>query len=44
VTGLCAIAVQSMVEFSLQMPGNAALCAVLLGIALHHDPRGTKNV
>jgi O-antigen ligase len=39
VTGLAAIAVQSTVEFSLQMPGNAALCAVLCGIALHRDPR-----
>ena len=38
VTGLIAIAVQSTVEFSLQMPGNAALCAVLCGIALHRDP------
>ena len=38
-TGLCAIALQSSVEFSLQMPGNAALCAVLCGIALHRDPR-----
>jgi hypothetical protein len=35
VTGLAAIAVQSSVEFSLQMPGNAALFAVLCGIALH---------
>ena len=39
VTGLGAIALQSTVEFSLQMPGNAALCAVLCGIALHRDPR-----
>jgi O-antigen ligase len=39
VTGLIAIALQSTVDFSLQMPGNAALCAVLLGIALHFDPR-----
>ncbi len=35
VTGLVAIAIQSTVEFSLQMPGNAALFAVLCGIALH---------
>jgi O-antigen ligase len=42
VTGLVAIAVQSTVEFSLQMPGNAALCAVLCGIALHRDPRATR--
>ena len=38
-TGLFAIALQSTVEFSLQMPGNAVLCAVLCGIALHRDPR-----
>jgi O-antigen ligase len=42
VTGLIAIAFQSIVEFSLQMPGNAALAAVLLGIALHRDPRSTR--
>jgi hypothetical protein len=39
VTGLIAIGLQSTVEFSLQMPGNAALAAVLCGIALHRDPR-----
>jgi O-antigen ligase len=39
VTGLIAIAAQSIVEFSLQMPGNAALFAVLCGIALHRDPQ-----
>jgi hypothetical protein len=33
--GLIAIAVQSAADFSLQMPGNAALCAVLAGMALH---------
>ncbi len=38
VTGLLAIALQSTVEFSLQMPGNAALFAVLAGLALHHPP------
>lgn len=38
-TGIVAIAVQSFVEFSLQMPGNAALCVVLMAIALH-EPRG----
>ena len=42
VTGLVAIALQSTVEFSLQMPGNAALCAVLAGIALHRDPRSAR--
>jgi O-antigen ligase len=35
VTGLTAIALQETVEFSLQMPGNAALFAVLCGVALH---------
>lgn len=39
VTGLVTVALQSTVEFSLQMPGNAALFAALCGIALHRDPR-----
>jgi O-antigen ligase len=43
VAGLAAIAFQSIVEFSLQMPGNAALCAVLCGIALHRDPRSAAS-
>jgi O-antigen ligase len=34
-TGLVAIALQSLVEFSLQMPGNAALFSVLLALALY---------
>lgn len=38
VTGLVAIALQEMVEFSLQMPGNAALFVVLAAIAIHHSP------
>ena len=33
--GLIAIALQSLVEFSLQMPGNAALFTVLLAVAMH---------
>jgi O-antigen ligase len=33
--GLIAIAVQSAADFSLQMPANAALFAVLAGMALH---------
>jgi len=37
-TGLTAIALQETVEFSLQMPGNAVLFAVLCGIALHARP------
>lgn len=35
VAGLVGIAVQSSLEFSLQMPGNALLCVVLLAVALH---------
>ena len=38
VAGLVSIALQSIVEFSLQMPGNAALFAVLAAIALHQSP------
>ncbi len=37
VTGVICIALQSLVDFSLQMPGNAALFAVLCGIALHRN-------
>ncbi len=37
-SGLIAIGLQSLVEFSLQMPGNAAMCVVLMAIALHHPP------
>ena len=35
VTGIAAIAIQSLVEFSLQMPGNTVLFVVLCAIALH---------
>lgn len=35
VTGLVAIALQESVEFSLQMPGNAVLFALLCAVALH---------
>ena len=38
VTGLAAIALQETFDFSLQMPGNALLLAVLCGIALHAAP------
>lgn len=38
VVGLISIALQSVVEFSLQMPGNAALFALLAAIALHQSP------
>jgi hypothetical protein len=35
VTALIAIALQSLMEFSLQMPGNAALFALVAAIAVH---------
>jgi O-antigen ligase len=35
VAGLAGIAAQSLMEFSLQMPGNALLCVFLLAVALH---------
>ena len=38
-TGLIAIALQSAVEFSLQMPGNAVLFVVLLAMALYVPAR-----
>ena len=40
-TGLAAIALQEMVDFSLQIPGNAVLFTVLCAIALggHADRR-----
>ena len=43
VTGLLAVAAQSFVEFSLQMPGNAALFAVLCGLALHDGGRAVTK-
>lgn len=39
-TGLLAIGLQSFGEFSLQLPGNAALFAVVAGIATHDGRRG----
>jgi O-antigen ligase len=39
VTSLAAIALQSTVDFSLQMPGNAVLFVVLLAAALHDARR-----
>jgi O-antigen ligase len=39
VTGLTAIALQETVDFSLQVPGNAALFAVMCAIALRSSPR-----
>jgi O-Antigen ligase len=43
-TGLAAIALQSIVEFSLQMPGNAVLFVVLAAIALHRAPEADVTV
>jgi hypothetical protein len=37
--GLLAIALQSVVEFSLQLPGNAVMFVVLCAAALHRSPR-----
>ena len=42
VAGVVAIALQSLVEFSLQMPGNAAMFVVLLAIVLH-APVGVRS-
>ena len=41
VAGIVAIAVQSVVDFSLQIPGNAALFAMLCAVALH---RGSSRL
>jgi len=38
VTGLIALALQSTIEFTLQMPGGAMMFTVLLAIAMHHPP------
>jgi O-antigen ligase len=42
VAGLLGIAAQSVMEFSLQMPGNAVLFVILLAIALHR-PRSVHH-
>ncbi len=42
VTALVAIALQETVEFSLQMPGNAAMFALVCAVALHRAP-GTEG-
>jgi O-antigen ligase len=39
IAGLAGIAVQSLVEFSLQMPGNRVPFVILLAIALHRPSR-----
>jgi hypothetical protein len=38
VGGIAAVAVQSFAEFSLQIPGNAALFATLCALAAHRTP------
>lgn len=38
ITGIVALMLQEVVDFSLQMPGNAVLFAVLIGIAIHRAP------
>jgi O-antigen ligase len=43
ITSLVAIACQEAVEFSLQMPGNAALFAAVCAIALHEPPAAEKR-
>jgi O-antigen ligase len=43
VTGLLAIALQSLVEFSLQMPGIAALFVVVAAIALRASPEDAAH-
>lgn len=39
VTAIVALGLQELVDFSLQIPANAALFAVVCGIALHKAPR-----
>lgn len=42
--GICAIAIQSVTEFTLQMPGAAAMFATLIAIAIHHPrPRVSRE-
>jgi O-antigen ligase len=46
IAGLAGIAAQSLVEFSLQMPGNVVLFILLLAIAMHRprsEPRQSSN-
>jgi O-antigen ligase len=43
VAGLAGIAAQSLVEFSLQMPGNRVLFVVLLALAMHRPMRRSVN-
>jgi O-antigen ligase len=43
VVGLVAIAAQELVEFTLQIPGNAALFVVLAAIAIHRSPPAVET-
>jgi O-antigen ligase len=43
VAGIAGIAAQSVVEFSLQMPGNRVLFVVLLALAMHRPIRRSVN-
>ncbi len=43
VVGLIAIALQETVDFSLQIPANAALFALTCAIALHRSPRQVQS-
>jgi hypothetical protein len=43
VTGLGAIAFQELFDFTLQMPGAAALFVVLAAIAIHHPSHGARD-
>jgi len=44
VAGLLTIALQELAEFSLQMPGNAALFCVLAAIAVHRPRQSSSKV
>lgn len=43
VIGLCAMAAQETVEFTLQMPGAAVLFVVLAAIAIHRPPQRSRE-
>lgn len=44
VTALAGIGVQSLIEFSLQMPGNTTLFLVLIAIAVHRPIRSVRSL
>jgi O-antigen ligase len=43
VTGLCAIAVMELFDFTLQMPGAAAMFVVLVAVAIHQPTDGRSG-